>query len=120
MNQTRRGGKWQVELHYKITSLQPDEAGPAELLELSRGHWAIENQLHYVRDVTFGEDASRVRSGAAPQAMAALRNLAIAVLELAGAPNRAAGVRHFSWDLDHAAATLGLAPARQSETAYAA
>ena len=56
-------------------SLPPERAGPADLLRLSRGHWAIENQVHYVRDVTFGEDASRIRSGAAPQAMAAMRNL---------------------------------------------
>jgi hypothetical protein len=120
VNQTRRGGKWQVELHYKITSLRPNEADPAELLQLSRGHWAIENQLHYVRDVTFGEDLSRIRSGVAPQAMAALRNVVITVLKLAGATNRAAGVRHFSWHLERAAAVLGLAPTRRSEAAYAA
>jgi hypothetical protein len=95
-------------VHYKITSLPPERAGPADLLRLSRGHWAIENQLHYVRDVTLGEDASRVRSGVAPQAMAAMRNLIVAVLQRDGISNRAAGVRHFGWHLDQAAQALGL------------
>ncbi len=79
-----------------------------DLLRLSRVHWAIENQLHYVRDVTFGEDASRIRSGAAPQAMAAMRNLVIAILHRDGVSNRAAGVRHFAWHPDQAAHALGL------------
>ena len=95
-------------MHYKITSLPPERAGPADLLRLSRRHWAIENELHYVRDVTLGEDASRVRSGAAPQAMAALRNLVVAVLHRDGLRNRAAGLRHFAWHPDLAAQALGL------------
>jgi hypothetical protein len=97
-----------VELHYKITSLPPDQASATDLLQLSRGHWAIENQLHYVRDVTLGEDVSRVRTGAAPQAMAAIRNLVLAVLRLTAATNLAAGLRHFSWYPDQALTRLGL------------
>ena len=62
---TRRG-KISREVAYAITSLGPS-VGPAALLWLWRGHWRIENQLHYVRDVTFGEDASQVRTGAAPR-----------------------------------------------------
>jgi predicted transposase YbfD/YdcC len=108
VHQTRRRGRWQIEVHYKITSLPAERAGPAELLRLSRTHWAIENQLHYVRDVPLGEDASRIRTGAAPQAMAALRNLAVAVLHRAGRPNRAAGLRHFAWHPDQAAQALGV------------
>jgi hypothetical protein len=108
VHQTRRRGRWQIEIHYKITSLPAELAGPAELLRLSRGHWAIENELHYVRDVTLGEDASRIRSGAAPQAMAALRNLVVAVLHRDGMSNRAAGLRHFAWHPDQAAQALGL------------
>ncbi len=65
-------------------SLPPERAGPADLLRLSRLDWALENQLHYVRDVTLGEDASRIRSGAAPQAMAAMRNLVVAILHREG------------------------------------
>jgi hypothetical protein len=97
-----------VELHYKITSLSADQANPTDLLQLSRSHWSIENQLHYVRDVTLGEDASRIRTGAAPQAMAAIRNLVLTVLRLAGATNLASGLRHFGWDPEQATVRLGL------------
>jgi len=108
VHQSQRRGRWHTEVHDKITSLRPEQAGPADLLHLSRGHWAIENKLHYVRDVTLGEDASRIRRGAAPQAMAAMRNLVLALLHRAGMHNRAAGLRHFAWYQDHAAETLGL------------
>lgn len=61
-----------------------------------RGHWGIENRLHWVRDATFDEDRSQVRSGAAPQATAACRNLAIALLRRPGATNIAATRRTFA------------------------
>jgi hypothetical protein len=108
VHQTRRRGRWPIEIHYKITSLPAELVGPAELLRLSRTHWAIENELHYVRDVTLGEAASRIRSGAAPQAMAALRNLIVAVLQRDGRHNRAAGLRHCAWHPDQAAQALGV------------
>lgn len=69
-----------------LSSLPVQRATPARLLALSRGQWTIENRLHWVRDVTFDEDRSRVRSGAGAQVMASLRNLAISLLRLAGAP----------------------------------
>jgi predicted transposase YbfD/YdcC len=72
------------EIVYGITSIFARDAGPAELLKLNRGHWSIENSLHYVRDVTFVEDASRIRTGSGPQVMATLRNLTIGLLRLAG------------------------------------
>ena len=75
-----RRGKTTVEWAYAITSLPPERAGPQRLLKLWRGHWGIAWRLHWVRDVTFGEDACRARSGAPPQAMAALRNLVIGLL----------------------------------------
>jgi predicted transposase YbfD/YdcC len=59
-------------------------AGPERLLRLICGHWCIENRLHYVRDVSFGEDASQVRCGTAPQVLAALRNAAIGMVRDAG------------------------------------
>lgn len=99
-----------MQVHYKITSLTPQQAGAKDLLELSRTHWGIENRLHYVRDVTLGEDASRVRKGNAPQAMAAVRNLVLNVLRRTGVRNIAAGVRQFSWQVNRAAAVLGLSP----------
>lgn len=75
-------GKVSREVVYVVTSLPRAQAGPEALLALVRGHWAIENKLHWRRDVGLCEDACRVRSGPAPQALAALRNT---VLRLAQA-----------------------------------
>ena len=76
-----------------ITSLTPEQADPARLAGLVRGHWSIENKLHYVRDVTFGEDASTVTSRNLPRIMATLRNLAIGMIRLAGHANIASALR---------------------------
>ena len=64
------------------------------MLDYSRNHWTIENRLHWVRDVTFGEDHSRVRTQNAPQVMASLRNIAISLLRLACANNIAKALRY--------------------------
>jgi len=82
---------------YGITSLLPAKAAPAQLLALVRAHWTIENRLHWVRDVTFDEDRSQIRRGAGPQVMATLRNLAISLLRLAGAPLIAPALRQAGW-----------------------
>jgi predicted transposase YbfD/YdcC len=74
------GGKTTVEVLYGITSLTEQEADAARLLQIVRDHWRIENCLHYVRDVTLREDACRVRSGSAPQVLAALRNVVVHLL----------------------------------------
>lgn len=89
-------GVTSVETGYAITSLVSGEADATRLLGLSREYWGIENKLHWVRDVTFAEDRSQVRSGAAPQVCAGLRNLVIALLRRRGAPNIAAALRTFS------------------------
>lgn len=89
---TQRGATTK-ETRYLITSLGPEEASPQRLLELSRGHWGIENRLHWVRDVTFDEDRCQVRSGAAPQVMSALRNTVIGLLRCEGVTNIAAALR---------------------------
>jgi predicted transposase YbfD/YdcC len=104
-----RQGQTTREVRYAITSLGPATAA-ATLLDHLRGHWAIENRLHWVRDVTFGEDASQVRTGAAPQVLAALRNTVIALLRDAGWTNLAAALRHYAWQPGAALAVLGLAP----------
>jgi hypothetical protein len=65
--------RWRTVVVYAVTSLAHAQASPARLADLLRGHWAIENGLHWVRDVTFAEDASQVRSGTGPQVMACLR-----------------------------------------------
>ncbi len=89
-------GRTRTELVYLITTLGPDHAGPERLLELVRGHWSIENGRHYVRDVTFGEDRSRLCTGHAPQVLAALRNLVITLIHRQGTHQIAATRRHFA------------------------
>jgi predicted transposase YbfD/YdcC len=97
-----------VEVVYGITSLDADKADARRLLELSRGHWGIENGLHYRRDVTLGEDASRIRKGSAPQVMAGLRNSVIHVLREVVAPSAAAAMRKMNNCLSQAMSLLGL------------
>ena len=58
--------KWRTETVYAITDLRPHQARPDELAAWIRGHWQIENGLHWVRDVTFAEDLSQVRTGSSP------------------------------------------------------
>ncbi len=85
-----------MEVTYAITSLPPERADARTLLGHLRGHWGIENTTHWVRDVTFDEDHSQVRTGAAPQGMAALRNLVLALLRRAGHANIAAACRTYA------------------------
>lgn len=89
-------GKSHTEVVYLITSLSPEQASPERLLALNRGHWEIENRLHWVRDVTFGEDLSQIRKGAGPRMMATLRNLAISLVRLY---HKAAGIAEALRDL---------------------
>ena len=63
-------GRTRTEQIFCITDLTPEQADPGQLLALNRGHWSIENRLHWVRDVTFDEDRCQVRKGHGPQAMA--------------------------------------------------
>ena len=88
-----RDGKCTTEARYFITSVPRAVAGAAGLLSWSRGHWTIENRSHSVRDVSPGEDASRIRKGSGPEVMAALRDLAIGFLRSTGARNIAEAMR---------------------------
>ena len=106
-----RRGTHSREVRYLLTSQPPERAGAARLLRQRRGHWGIENRLHWVRDVTLGEDASQVRSGAAPEVLAALRNTVLAVLRHAGCTNIAAALRETGWQGDRALRLLGWLPA---------
>ncbi len=92
----RRTGKITEEVVYLLTDLPPALATPSRLLELNRGHWGIENRPHYVRDVSFAEDRSRLRTGQAPQILAALRNLVITLIHRYGSTQIAASRRHFA------------------------
>ena len=100
-------GERTVETVRGITSLCAERADAERLLRLTRGHWGIENGLHYRRDVTMGEDASRVRKGVGPQVMAALRNSIIHALSDVG-PNLAAAMRRLNNCLSQALCFLGL------------
>jgi predicted transposase YbfD/YdcC len=88
--------KVEQETVYGITSLGPHRVNAKRLLALARGHWGIENRLHWVRDETLGEDACRVRSGEAPQFLAALRNAVVHLLETVKAPSKAAATRRLA------------------------
>jgi predicted transposase YbfD/YdcC len=92
------GKKWRTEVVYAITSLSAAQTTDAELAAWIRGHWCVENRLHWVRDVTFDEDRSQIRTRNGPRVMATLRNLAIGLLRLAGATNIAQALRHHAWD----------------------
>ena len=89
-------GQTTVEVVYGITSLKPEEANALRLLGLTRGHWGIENCLHYVRDVTLGEDGCQVRGDTAPQVLAALRNVAIHLLAQVDTDNHAQATRRLA------------------------
>lgn len=100
--------KTRSDVRFGVTSLSRKAADGKRLLRLTREHWGIENKVHWVRDVTFDEDRSQVRTGNAPQVMATLRNLALSVLRLAGATNIASAIRHCVRHPETAAALLGV------------
>jgi predicted transposase YbfD/YdcC len=104
-----RHGRWSVQTVYAITSLDVHDADPALLATWVRGHWGIEAGLHWVRDVTFAEDHSQIRTDNGPQNVAALRTLAINALRLAGHTNIAAGLREHARTPLLPLVTLGLA-----------
>ena len=89
----KRNGTTSREVRFFITSVPRRLADAAQLLQWVRGHWSIENRSHYVRDVTLGEDASRIRKESGPQVMAALRNATIGWLRSTGVTNIAAALR---------------------------
>jgi predicted transposase YbfD/YdcC len=100
--------KESCEIAYGITSLTPEKASPQRVLALNRMHWGIENSLHWVRDETFHEDRSQIRTGTAPRVMATLRNLAITILRRCGATNIAKTIRGLSFKIHLALQVIGL------------
>lgn len=92
----KKTGEVREEVLAGVTSLDPERATAARLLGLVRGHWSIENQSHWVRDVTFDEDRSQVRCGNIPQVMTTLRNTAIGLMRRAGYTNIAAACRRLA------------------------
>jgi predicted transposase YbfD/YdcC len=97
-----------VETVYAVTSLGHRHADPRLLAGWIRSHWTIENSLHWVRDVTQGEDHFSLRTGNEPQVMAALHNTATNIIRLRGGTNIAAAHHDFSYrpaDVHHAITT---------------
>ncbi len=90
----RNGKRWSTETVYAITSLTATQINSTELADVIRGHWTIEDRLHWVRDVVYDEDRSQIRTANGPRVMASLRNLAITVLRLTATTNIAAALRH--------------------------
>ena len=93
-----------VQTRFGITSLSPADVSAQDLLTLTRRHWFIENKLHWVRDVTFDEDRSQLRTGRLHHLMALFRSLAISVLRLSGWHNIASALRYFAAQPDEALA----------------
>ena len=105
-------GEVSEQVRYGITSLKPWQADAATLERLWRDHWTIENKVHYVRDVTLGEDAGQVRSGAAPQNLAALRNALLNLFRANGWQNMSDALRYYSSKVARAYALLTTCPTR--------
>jgi len=103
-----RDGKVTREVRSFITSVPRCEAGAERLLLWARGHGSIENRSHHVRDVTMGEDASRIRKGSGPPIMAAVRNATIGFLRLTGATNIAEALRRNGSRVSDLLAKLGI------------
>ncbi|GAB3828993.1 hypothetical protein GCM10027610_014950 [Dactylosporangium cerinum] len=100
--------RFTTETVYAITDLQTHQAKPWHLADWIRGHWSIENKVHWVRDVTYDEDRSQIRTGTGPQVMAAIRNAAIGALRLDGTTNIAAANRHYARNPNRSLALLGI------------
>ncbi|MCN0152545.1 hypothetical protein NDQ86_10655 [Salinispora arenicola] len=93
---------------YVITDLFVHQAKPAQMADWIRGHWSIENKVHWVRDVTYDEDRSQICTANRPEVMAALRNAAIGALRLTGVTDIAAANRHHARDSTRPLALLGI------------
>jgi len=105
---TRRDGEETVEVDYAITSVPRGQASAEQLLSWWRGHWKIENQSHWVRDVTFGEDHCRVRTGNGPHNLAIFRNITMNYLRLGGESNLASALRRNAYQVGRLLAKLGI------------
>jgi len=106
----QKKGKGSLTVSYALTSLSSDEARAADLEQLWRGHWTIENRKHYVRDVTLGEDRQPMHSGQAPQVLASLRNTLIDLWRSQGWSNIADAVRDTAVSVQRALVFIGACP----------
>ena len=101
-------GKLTCEVSYGLTSLSPERAGAAALEALWRGHWTIENGLHYVRDVSFGEDAGRAAAGSTARALASVRNALLYLFRRVGWRCVPSALAHYGASVRRALSLVGL------------
>jgi len=104
----KKSGAERREVTYGVTSRDPDRLNARALLRLLRGHWHIENRVHWVRDVTFDEDRSQVRTGAIPAILATVRTTAIGLFRHTGEANIAAACRRCAAQPEAALALIGI------------
>jgi predicted transposase YbfD/YdcC len=105
---TWRQGKQVSEVDFAITSVPRPQASAAQLLAWWRGHWGIENRLHWLRDTAWGEDHCRVRTGHAPQLLSAFRNAALTFLRSSGFSQITVTLREHAYRVDRLLARLGI------------
>jgi len=98
------GVRTSKEIVHGIVSIGADLASPQHLNHYARGHWTVENRLHWTRDVTFHEDNSQLRTGTAPRVLASFRNLTLNTFRLAGRAN----IAHARRDLHDRADTFAV------------
>lgn len=98
--------KTSQEVEYGITSLSREQASPLKVLQVRRQHWLVETGLHYRRDVTFHEDATRMTIGAAGRILAIVHNLVLSLIKRAGYKNAAQARRYFEGHIAEAVALL--------------
>ncbi len=103
-------GEVTEDTRYAITSLTPVQASPAALERLWRGHWTIENRVHHVRDVSFGEDATRAFVGNTAHALASLRNALLNLIRAAGWTRIPDALRHYGARVERALTLIGVQP----------
>ena len=96
------------QIRYGITSLPATVSDAARLADLNRGHWQVENALHYVKDVTLGEDASQTHVGNGADVFTMVRNIAISLIRQSGHRDIAAQLRRYSSCPYDALALLGI------------
>jgi hypothetical protein len=101
-------GQRHAAVRYGITSLPAEVASADRLLALVRGHWQIENGLHYVKDVTLAEDRSLIHKGNGPSNMAILRDAVVSLVHRAGWRTIAERLRFYSGNAHAALALLGI------------
>ena len=99
-------GRTETDIRYGVTSLPAHVACAKRLLELTRGHWGIENGLHYRWDVTLREDHGQLRMGHAPEMFAVLNNIVLGLFTFHEEVNVAHARREFAYHFEKALATL--------------